>query len=179
MTSISGDTEASGPIPGYYDMISVGLVVIEPSLNRTFYGEFAPLHDNYVQAAYDSIGWTRERHLACPPAEETTHLLFDFLKGLDGGKRVALVSDNPAFDFMMMSWYLHYFIGECPLGWSGRRIADFAAGLKRNWFATQDWKRLRKTKHTHNALDDAMGNAEAVLALCNDPTIKSPWRPKS
>ena len=29
-----------------------------------------------------------------------------------------------------------------------------------------EWKRkLRKTKHTHNPVDDAMGNAEALLAM--------------
>jgi len=27
------------------------------------------------------------------------------------------------------------------------------------------WKHLRKTKHTHNPVDDAMGNAEALLEM--------------
>lgn len=33
-------------------------------------------------------------------------------------------------------------------------------------FLNQEWKRLyRKTKHTHNPVDDAKGNAEALLAF--------------
>ena len=30
-----------------------------------------------------------------------------------------------------------------------------------------NFKHLRKTKHTHNPLDDARGNAEAMLAMKN------------
>jgi len=29
------------------------------------------------------------------------------------------------------------------------------------------FKHLRKTKHSHNALDDAIGNAEVVLEIIN------------
>ena len=32
------DIEADGPIPGDYSVISFGTVVIEPGLERTFYG---------------------------------------------------------------------------------------------------------------------------------------------
>jgi len=31
---------------------------------------------------------------------------------------------------------------------------------------------LRKTKHTHNPVDDAKGNAEALLALKNEMGLK-------
>ncbi|MFY9850484.1 MAG: hypothetical protein WAK83_23190 [Trebonia sp.] len=48
-----------------------------------------------------------------------------------------------------------------PFGHSGRRIGDFWAGLNRDWGDTQGWKRLRKTAHHHNPVNDAMGNAEA------------------
>ena len=47
-----------------------------------------------------------------------------------------------------------------PFGHSGRRIGDFWAGLTGTG-ATQGWKRLRKTAHDHNPVNDAMGNAEA------------------
>ena len=33
------DIEADGPIPGDYSMICFGAVVVEPSLNKTFYGK--------------------------------------------------------------------------------------------------------------------------------------------
>ena len=31
----------------------------------------------------------------------------------------------------------------------------------------QSFKHLRRTKHSHNALDDALGNAEAMLEMMN------------
>jgi hypothetical protein len=36
-----------------------------------------------------------------------------------------------------------------------------------------EWKKLyRKTKHTHNPVDDAIGNAEALLAFKNKLGLK-------
>ena len=32
------DVESDGPIPGDYSMISFGAIIVEPTLNRTFYG---------------------------------------------------------------------------------------------------------------------------------------------
>ena len=171
---IAVDDEASGPVPGLYDIISIGLVVMSPTLNQTFYGEFAPLHDDYVEAAYRSIGMTREQHLAMPDAHETTLRMVEWLDGL-GADRLTLVSDNPSFDAAFPNWLCHKFVGRSPFGHSGRRIGDFAAGLERNFRATNAWKRLRKTKHSHNALDDAMGNAEALNALFSRNGLRAPW----
>ena len=36
-----------------------------------------------------------------------------------------------------------------------------ATPLNRDWSDTQGWKRLRKTAHDHNPVNDAMGNVEA------------------
>ncbi len=174
MYHISVDVEASGPVPGFFDMISVGMVLIEPTLTQTFYAEFAPLHDRYDEGAYKSIGITREEHEAMPPAEASTLAMIDWLDNLGTGRKV-MVSDNPAFDFPFVSWHCHRFHGRNPLGHSARRIGDLSAGLKRNYLETQGWKRLRKTKHTHNALDDAKGNAEALMALIDQNGLKAPW----
>lgn len=37
--------------------------------------------------------------------------------------------------------------------------------MEKNANATQGWKKMRKTKHTHDPLDDAMGMAEAILEI--------------
>jgi hypothetical protein len=42
MSWIMVDIEADGPIPGDYSMVSFGAVVVEPGLERTFYGELRP-----------------------------------------------------------------------------------------------------------------------------------------
>jgi hypothetical protein len=171
---ISVDTEASGPVPGLFDMISVGLVVIEPGLSRTFYAEFAPLHDRYIQGAYDSIGVTREQHLAMPDPEIGARAMVDWAESLGSGRQPT-TSDNPAFDFPFLSWYAWKYTGRNPFGHSSRRIGDFAAGLNRSWSGRQDWKKLRQTKHTHNALDDSKGNAEALMTLFQQNDLKAPW----
>lgn len=48
---------------------------------------------------------------------------------------------------------------------SGRRIADFYAGLVGDFRSTQKWKRLRRTKHDHHPVHDALGNAEALIRM--------------
>jgi hypothetical protein len=45
------------------------------------------------------------------------------------------------------------------------RIADFYAGLRGDFYETQDWKRFRITAHDHNPVNDARGNVEAFERL--------------
>lgn len=79
--------------------------------------------------------------------------------------RPIFVSDNPAFDWQ---WINHHFWKELdfnPFGWSARRISDYYAGLKGNFWDSQAWKKFRITKHTHMPVDDAMGNVEAFKRI--------------
>jgi hypothetical protein len=75
--------------------------------------------------------------------------------------RVVMVSDNPAYDFMWIAALFDKAGAPNPFGHSARRISDFWSGLNQDWSNTQGWKRLRKTKHDHNPVNDAMGNVEA------------------
>ena len=75
------------------------------------------------------------------------------------------VSDNPAYDWQWINFYFWKYLGRNPLGHSARRISDFYAGLRGDFFKTQEWKRLRVTKHDHNPVNDALGNAEAFARL--------------
>ena len=43
MSYIMVDIEADGPIPGDYSMVCFGAVVVEPGLERMFYGELRPM----------------------------------------------------------------------------------------------------------------------------------------
>jgi hypothetical protein len=74
---------------------------------------------------------------------------------------VVFVSDNPADDFQRINFYFWRYFGENPFGQSARRFADFCAGLMEDFRSTQKWKRLRRTKHDHHPVHDALGNAEA------------------
>jgi hypothetical protein len=165
---ISVDTEASGPCPTLGDLISFGAVVIEPGLERTFRSpDMRPTCDAFQEGAYRSIGLTREEHLAYTATVEDGFRLFDeWLSGLRGN-RYTLVTDNPAFDWQWINWGFHTYLGRNPFGHSARRIGDMAAGLSGKVNDHSSWKRLRRTRHTHDPLDDAKGNAEAFLALWN------------
>jgi hypothetical protein len=91
--------------------------------------------------------------------------LYEWLRQSFRSNRHVMVSDNPAFDWQFVAALFAYAELGNPLGHSARRIGDFAAGLVGDWQKTQDWKKLRKTKHTHNPVDDAKGNAEALWRL--------------
>jgi hypothetical protein len=66
---------------------------------------------------------------------------------------------------MSLIYGFHHTLGRNPFGYSARRIGDFAAGLKGDFYAKQDWKRLRITNHDHNPVNDAMGNAESFRSI--------------
>ena len=78
------------------------------------------------------------------------------------GRRPVMVSDNPAYDWQWINdGFRRMMHGHNPFGHSARRIGDFYAGLCGDFRRSNEWKRLRVTKHTHNPVDDAMGNLEA------------------
>jgi len=80
--------------------------------------------------------------------------------------RPVFFSDNPAFDWQWINWYFHMYIGKNPFGFSARRIGDLYCGMKMDVGLNSEWKRLfRKTKHDHNPVNDAKGNAEGLLAM--------------
>ncbi len=58
------DIEADGPIPGDYSMICFGAVIVEPSLQRTFYGRLKPTTDLWITEALNVSGFTRKETLS-------------------------------------------------------------------------------------------------------------------
>lgn len=93
--------------------------------------------------------------------KEVAESFSNWIYGVGEGDRPVFVSDNPAYDWQWISAMFDKAGMMNPFGHSGRRIADFWAGLQCNWGDTQSWKRFRQTPHTHNPVDDAMGNVEA------------------
>lgn len=73
---------------------------------------------------------------------------------------------NCAFDWQWINYYFHNFNDGNPMGFSARRIGDLYCGMVKDGSKNREWKRkFRKTKHTHNPVDDAKGNAEAIHAM--------------
>jgi hypothetical protein len=156
------DIEADGPIPGDYSMISFGAVIVEPALDRTFYGQLRPISEKYIPAALAVSGFSREE---CLEFDEPKKVMRDFRKWLKANckRRLMFISDNNGFDWQFINWYFHHFLGENPFGHSSTNLGSLYKGMQRDTFAK--FKHLRRTKHTHNPVDDARGNAEALLHM--------------
>lgn len=165
------DIEADGPIPGDYSMISLGALIVEPGLAREFSARLRPISERFIPDALAVSGNTREQTLGfADPNTEMSR--FAAWVREHGGKRPIFISDNNGFDWMFVCWYFHHFLGENPFGHSSQHLGSLYKGLVKDAFAS--FKHLRRTRHTHDPLDDARGNAEALLQL-RDMGLKISW----
>ncbi len=162
MSFIVVDVEADGSYPGGFSMVSFGAVVVRGNLDEYFYGKVKPISTEWNPEALAVSNISREEHMSYA---DPKLVMLDFVKWVEkvSDGRPVFVSDNPCFDWMFMCYYLHKYAGKNPFGFSGRRIGDIYCGLVKDAYANSQWKRLRKTKHTHHPVDDAKGNAEALM----------------
>ena len=184
---ISADIESDGPIPGKYSMLSLGMCIageqdaagtfrpIQPESAR-FYRELRPISDEYQQDALDSIrdsGIDRDRLLregADPVAAMTEAARW--VTDLAGGRRPVFVGWPMGFDWMFLQWYFHtYSQAGCPFSFGS------ALDMKSMMYAATHHvldllgkeklpsELLPERPHTHNALDDAVEQAELFQNL--------------
>src|SRR5579883_3168411 len=167
------DVESDGPAPGLFSMVSFGAVKVDNALATTFYGQTRPISEKWSSEALAVSGITREDHLGYEAPEAVMFRFAGWLKEHSEGRPV-FVSDNVAFDWQFINYYFHAFTGGNPFGFSGRRIGDLYCGLVKDMSANAEWKKFRKTRHTHHPVDDAKGNAEALLAFAKEHGLKLP-----
>jgi hypothetical protein len=161
MPYVMVDIEADGPIPGDYSMISLGAIVVEPALDRVFSARLRPISDKWVPEALAVSGHSRDATLGfADPAGEMARFAA-WLRGIGG--RCTFIADNNGFDWMFVCWYFHHFTGANPFGFSSQNLGSLYKGLVKD--VKKTFKHLRKTKHTHDPVDDARGNAEALLHM--------------
>lgn len=160
------DIEADGPIPGDYSMTEIGAVFCR-DLEQTYYGQLRPISEKWVPSALGVTGRSREETLSFPGPQLA---MIDFASWVNDKKaqleeddRLTFISDNNGFDFMFVCWYFWHFNGENPFGPNSDNLRNLFGGLRKNAYA--NFKRLRKTKHTHNPVDDALGNVEALITM--------------
>ena len=157
------DVESDGPIPPIYSMVCFGAVKVDENLGTTFLGKTKPISEKFNPEALAISGYSREQHLTFDDPVEVMKNFADWIKTNSSGSPV-FVSDNPAYDWQFINFYFHYYLGSNPFGFSARRIGDLYCGMKKDIYAK--WKHLlRKTKHDHNPVNDAKGNAEAIIAM--------------
>jgi DNA polymerase III epsilon subunit-like protein len=162
MAYVMVDVEADGPIPGDYSMICFGAVLVRAGLEHVFYGRLKPISDNWVPDALAVSGFTREDTLGFDDPksvmENFARWTSEYAKG-----RALFVSDNNGFDWQFINWYFWHFTGTNPFGHSSTNLGSLYKGFVKDTF--KNFKHLRRTAHTHNPVDDARGNAEALLEM--------------
>lgn len=174
------DVEADGPCPGLNSMVQIGAVLVDRSLRETFYGELRPISNVYEKEALKVIGITREQSEAYPDPTLTMQQMSDWLIsiGLDGDgsssrsdkKSPIFISDNNGWDFQWVNYYFWTLLNYNPFGHSSRNLGDLYKGMKGT--TRGNFKHLRQTKHDHNPLNDATGNAEALIHMVDFMGLK-------
>ncbi len=169
MTYIMVDIEADGAIPSDYSMISLGAIVVDDSLEKTFYRCLQPISENYNSKSLEISGFSREETFTFEHPKIVMQDFADWIKEVCQDRPI-FISDNNGFDWMFVCWYFHHFLGENPFGFSSQNLGSLYKGIVKDTF--KNFKHLRETKHTHNALDDAKGNAEALLKIKKEYGLK-------
>jgi hypothetical protein len=174
----SADVETDGPIPGPYSMLSFALVFAgtfdgttyrrPASFDAHFYSELKPISDNFQTEALAVNGLDRARLKSL--GELPANAMIDaarWVTGISRRARPVLVAYPLSFDW---SWLYWYFIRFCPdgspFGYSRCFDIKTAVAVKAKWPISASGRErieslLHSTRsHTHNALDDAIGQAE-------------------
>lgn len=122
------DVESDGPIPGDYSMVCFGAIIVEPELNRTFYGQLQPISDKFIPDALAVSGFTREQCLAFDEPRQVMDNFREWLVDNCQG-RMMFVSDNNGFDWQFINWYFHHFLGSNPFGFSSTNLGSLYKAL--------------------------------------------------
>ncbi len=168
---ISVDCESNGKCPGKNSMLSLGAVACDR--DGHFLGQFYRTLVPVIGSVEDpeTMEWWKKFPEAYAAAtkdpEEIFEVMKDFKAWIDQlpGYKKTMVARPSGFDFSMVYWYFHTFLGECPFKYHCLDVQSYAAAtLKRayheagkiNWpFA---W--TSKYPHNHNALSDASPRPE-------------------
>lgn len=157
MSLIFVDVEAWGDAPTTGQLTEIGAVDYDS--RQTFYAQLVKTMPDPLNPACP----LPTRVLTVTEMQPFFTLFANWLKYFKPPYK--FVSDNPAYDWQWINCGFHSTLGRNPFGHSARRIGDFYAGLFNDFWVPQDWKKLRITSHTHNPVDDAMGNVEAFEQL--------------
>jgi hypothetical protein len=174
----SADVETDGPIPGPFSMLSFALVYAGRFDGKTFerptsfdaaiYRELKPISDQFEQEALTVNGLDRDR--LCREGEEPGKVMTEtssWIRNLAGPERPVLVAYPLSFDWAWLYWYFMRFSSEgSPFSHSRCFDLKTAYAVKADIPIAQAGRRellphLRSIRrHTHNALDDAIEQAE-------------------
>lgn len=179
----SADIETDGPIPGPFSMLSFALVYagtfdgtryVQPrSYECTVYKELKPISQEFEIEALQVNGLDRARleREGLDPADAMTSAA-TWVREVAGERRPVLVAYPLSFDWTWLYWYfVRYSEVGSPFNHSSCFDIKTAFAVKSHLPIAQAGKSelamdLRSSRtHTHNALDDAIEQAEIFAKL--------------
>ena len=137
------DIECSGPIPGLYDMVSLGAVVVRGlpstgmSIDEQFYVEIKPTAPRVDEGAMAVNGLDIEvlRREGRPLAEALASLSEWVAANTVPGSRPVFVGHNAPFDWSFVNWSYHATGQDNPFGYKALDTKALASGvLGLHWF---------------------------------------------
>jgi DNA polymerase III epsilon subunit-like protein len=167
---ISVDIETAGPIPAKYSMLSLGACLVEnPAVN--FYAELKPVNKNSDPKALEVSGFSLEtlEKSGEEPRDALTRFS-EWVRTASKGRPAVFVGFNAAFDWSIVNWYFHTYIGENPFGFAPLDIKAYFMGLSGcSWSETKSSRlppeyQIRPQK-AHNALSDAQAQGAAFIKM--------------
>lgn len=184
----SADVETDGPIPGPFSILSFALVYVgrfdgavfkkSQNLDVTFYRELKPISDQFEAEALRVNGLDRDLlvKVGAPPEIAMTEAAH-WIETIAGEDRPVLLAYPLSFDWSWLYWYFTRFseIGS-PFGHSRCFDIKTAIAVKDHLpIARSGLNQIPKSyrserEHSHNALDDAIEQAEIFLKVFGSGT---------
>jgi ribonuclease T len=162
---ISVDIEAAGPIPATYSMLSVGAALVH-DLQTNFYVELRPINRKSVPAAMKVVGRTLKDFQRTGRDPKGAMIAFrDWIDFVAKNGKPIFVGFNAAFDWAFVNYYFQQHLGDNPFGFGGIDIKSYYMGLSGCTWDDSRSSRIPSelkgsSRHTHNALDDAIEQGE-------------------
>lgn len=163
---ISIDVEAAGPVPAIYSMLSLGAVVVDDP-KAIFYVELQPVNENSIPEAMKIVGRALSDFKKKGRDPKDAILSFrDWIHSVAKTGKPVFVGFNATFDWAFVNFYFHQYLGQNPFGFGGIDIKSYYMGLTGSaWEDTRSSRiapkfKAQSLRHTHNALDDALEQAE-------------------
>ena len=180
---ISVDVETDGPIPGPYSMLALGMAFcgsfdgrsmeLTPFPKKTFYIEIQPISDNFEYEALHVNGLDRKRLIKEGYTPESAmEQASQWIDEVSGDNRPIFVAYPAPFDWLWVHWYFTSFtrLGS-PFGHSGCFDLKTAVAVRGRMPVSRASKSQLPVAfrsdlpHTHNALEDALEQANIFFKL--------------
>ena len=169
-TWFSIDVETSGSVPGLYDLVSIGACVIGNLKGGPKFYEEIYSHGGLWDPEAEAVHGLSQEYLK-EYGRDAALVIRSFIGwvGVTAGDTRPVFASWGSFDWMWMGYYLEKFGKKyvVPFGPNSLELKSFYLGLTKQ----TAWRKAQKRHmpkddlcgaHTHNALDDAIEQAEMV-----------------